>query len=395
MESSIRVLLIIQHYSELEFYQQLLIQNFTQDYELAAVNTFNEAYKSLNSFSPQVVIIDHANLNAENGEAFKQFELFNSDQNMVYIGLLETPTTAKNDNYYLLKTEITADKLQHTIMRALAQQSSDSPSIHYFSEKLTPRETQFINAIHFLEHALDNNELHLLYQPLLQISTGKIHAIEASLNWNYQPMAAQGYQKIASLIESCGLSVTLGTRIFQYYAQEKKALNPLPVVFSVSARQLEEENFCESMMKTVGDLNQVILKIPESILLEPIPFYQDILCECAEVGMKICVSAIDNKRNNFHYFSEYPLHYVEVAVNDILPNKTLRINELGRRLKNYATSHSMQIIANGVEVDAQLRVLYELGCHYAQGNLIAKPMTSRLLQQYLTGNLSSVKINKA
>lgn len=247
-----------------------------------------------------------------------------------------------------------------------------------------------------LKQALDEERLHVEYQPIYDLQTRTIVKFEALARW------VEGNQNISPfefipVAEELGYISQLGNLILKNVCRDilsMKALGFESVSISVN-RSIEE--LLNETIDSCSILNQleqsglttqdVIIEITESIPLEDKPQVQELLAGLRKRGLKL---ALDDFGTGFASFSNLMKNTVDLLkidrsfIRDIESDKNNAV--LVESVNLLASQLGLEVIAEGVETKQQLELLESMGCRYIQGYYISKPVpfdnAMTLLEQY-------------
>jgi diguanylate cyclase (GGDEF)-like protein len=258
-----------------------------------------------------------------------------------------------------------------------------------------------------LRRALERQEFFLQYQPIISIKSGKIEGFEALVRWNHPRRGLISPLDFIPTAEETGLIVPLGQwvleeacRQFQCWhaALEKNAIpnsgevySPLKISVNLSVKQFSQPsliNTIDKIFKETGfngrDLN---LEITESSLMDDPELAGLILKELRDRHIQIAIDDFGTGYSSLSYLHRFPVDILKIDrsfVNRLGPNGDgLRIIEA---IASMAQSFGIHVVAEGVETSAQAFQLQQLGCDYAQGYWIAKPLDSQSVIPLLLSN---------
>lgn len=247
-----------------------------------------------------------------------------------------------------------------------------------------------------LKQALDEERLHVEYQPIYDLQTRTIVKFEALARW------VEGDQNISPfefipIAEELGYISQLGNLILKKVCKDilsMKALGFESVAISVnrSIEELLNENIDNCSILNQLDQSglttqDVIIEITESIPLEDKPQVQELLASLRKRGLKL---ALDDFGTGFASFSNLMKNTVDLLkidrsfIRDIESDKNNAV--LVESVNLLASQLGLDVIAEGVETKQQLELLESMGCRYIQGYYISKPVpfdkAMTLLEKY-------------
>ena len=246
-----------------------------------------------------------------------------------------------------------------------------------------------------LRHSLQREELQLFYQPQIDLD-GQLIGAEALLRWMPANKEQISPVQFIPLAEDTGLILPIGLWVMQTACAQLKAWgeNPatrdLQIAVNVSARQFRQPDFVEQVRDTLesSGINPTLLKLEltESAVLENVEKVIEGMLLIKALGVTFSLDDFGTGFSSLSYLKKLPLDQIKIDrsfVRDVTSNP----NDAAIVRAIIVMSHSlgMQVIAEGVETEAQLNFLKENGCTKYQGYLFGKPMPvhewSKLLGQ--------------
>jgi EAL domain-containing protein (putative c-di-GMP-specific phosphodiesterase class I) len=237
-----------------------------------------------------------------------------------------------------------------------------------------------------LRRAIENDELHLAYQPIFDLRTRQIRAVEALCRWEHAERGAIEPDRFIRVAEESGLIVPLGDWALeqtcrQLAAWQKSVPNSshLQIHVNVSGAQLLQQDFVERVLDIVYRSqvrpDQVALEVTESMLIDRLSVALPNLRRLREAGMEISIDDFGTGYSSFASMWELPIG--EIKIDRTFITRMTRGSEgeeVVRAIIAMGRAMGKRIVAEGVETELQCRKLLELGCDGAQGYLFARPL---------------------
>ncbi len=274
-------------------------------------------------------------------------------------------------------------------------------TIAMFDEALRDRAHERLDVEAALLHAVRRHELRLLYQPEVELRTGRLTGFEALLRWEHPTLGLLAPEGFIQVAEESGLVVEMGHWVLEAAAEQMGAwrrrwpsLSEVSMGVNVAARQLADPRFpayVASACALVGPGKPLCLEVTETELLASATAAQAVLARLRRSGVRV---ALDDLGTGYS-----SLAYVAGLEADVLKVDRSFTAGLGRRASHAAVvaaivslGHSLghSVVAEGVETAEQARLLAELGCDMAQGYLCGRPADAGelvpLLEQAAAGS---------
>ncbi|MFN8580912.1 MAG: EAL domain-containing protein [Gemmatimonadaceae bacterium] len=238
-----------------------------------------------------------------------------------------------------------------------------------------------------LRLAIANEELHIHYQPLVELSTGRVAGFEALLRWTHPVRGAIPPDVFVPVAEESGLIVPLGRWTLLAACQqladwrERRMSNGIPlfITVNVSGRQLHHAGFVDDVVQTIETTglpaDALVLELTESSVIQQSHVAKERLWQLRNSGVRLAIDDFGTGYSSLSYLQQFPIDTIKIdrsfvdGVLDGGPQEALvrTIVLLGQAL-------SLRTVAEGIESESQAEALRAMGCEFGQGFLYAKPM---------------------
>jgi len=249
-----------------------------------------------------------------------------------------------------------------------------------------------------LRGALAAGEFRLVYQPIVELPTGRIVAAEALLRWD-RPGPPIGPDKFIPLVEDTGDIVPIGRWVLAEACrqarrwQQETSLAGFAISVNASARELAEPQFVAQVVDTLAatDLapEYLTLEVTESVLLADESEAVGTLRALRDAGVHIAVDDFGTGYSSLSYLDRLPVDGLKIDrsfVQGLGPG--LGKSALVGATLGFARALGLTVTAEGVETEEQFRKLQELRCGLAQGFYLSKPLAAESLAQLLASGRS-------
>ncbi len=244
-----------------------------------------------------------------------------------------------------------------------------------------------------IHRALDNNEFSLVYQPQVNLRTGEIVGVEALLRWEHPEHGAISPSEFIPFAEESGLIIDIGYWVVKTACAELSrwrtaGLPEIRMSINISARQLMEDNIVRNIINIMKDYDVpgscIELEITENAIMDDMDSIIRKLQELSNHDITIAIDDFGTGYSSLSYLHKLPIQTLKI---DRTFLKESRINKGDNTIINtivaMAKGLSLNVIAEGVESQAQLEYLREIDCSEAQGFLFGKPLPSEVISQLL------------
>ena len=274
-------------------------------------------------------------------------------------------------------------------------------AVTFYSEQLNAQASERHELEQELHGAVERGELFVLYQPVIDIATGRMTGAEALLRWQSPKLGLVTPNRFIPVAEQTGLIVPIGewvlaTACRQAVAWVAAGHADLRIAVNVSARQLRDEAFVgrvEAVLHETGCdtvAARLALEITESELMHDVEHAAEVFTRLKRLGLLVYVDDFGTGYSSLAYLQRLPLDVLKIDQSFVRNlGKDPAAQSLAKAVIALAGGLGLQVIAEGVETEAQLAALRELGCGAAQGFLFSRPVPADELSARLeAGRLS-------
>ncbi len=264
---------------------------------------------------------------------------------------------------------------------------------HFFTAELNTAATERLVLENALRHAVANDELSLHYQPQLEVSSGELVGAEALLRWTHPRLGPIAPDQFIPIAEDTGLIGDIGAWVLREACSQVKqwqdmGLPPLTVAVNVSVKQFAMSNMFELVASALSHSRLapelLEIEITESVLALDVERTLATLNDIHALGVGIAVDDFGTGYSSLSYLKRFPLDKLKIDqsfINDIVSDKDDR--EIAAGIINLGHALELAVMAEGVESEAQLALLRELGCDTVQGYLLSRPLPGDDATAYL------------
>ncbi|HEX2389208.1 MAG TPA: EAL domain-containing protein [Solirubrobacterales bacterium] len=234
-----------------------------------------------------------------------------------------------------------------------------------------------------LRLALDRGELEVHYQPIVEIDSGLVDAVEALVRWRHPTRGLLGPTEFISVAEETGLIVDIGEMVIeracaQVAEWQRRLGRAVGLSVNISPRQLSNPVLGTLIAATAADHGllpgSLSLELTESVLISESQTPQDSISELRRHGLRLLLDDFGTGYSSLSYLKRFELDGIKIdhAFVDGLGTDD-GDTAIVEAIAGMAQSLGLELVAEGVETELQLRRLRELGCLRAQGYLFAPP----------------------
>jgi diguanylate cyclase (GGDEF)-like protein/PAS domain S-box-containing protein len=236
-----------------------------------------------------------------------------------------------------------------------------------------------------MREGLDSEQMFLVYQPQVEIATGRIVGLEALVRWRHPRRGIVGPGEFIPVAERSGLVVPLGRWVMRQACRQAKlwldaGICPPIVAVNVSGAQFRtpfelETTLSAILTETSLPTERLELELTESVLMGAWLEQRDVLHRLRESGTKIAIDDFGTGFSSLQYLNRFPVDRLKIAqefITDLCegPGNAAVV----RATIGLARELGLQVIAEGVETSGQLDLLRAWGCREVQGFYFSKPL---------------------
>lgn len=236
-----------------------------------------------------------------------------------------------------------------------------------------------------LLEALHHKDLQVVYQPQVDLRTGKIYAVEALVRWEDEILGTVAPNELIPIAEETGMIHDIGTFMLEQVCQQAvnwaKNGNPLKVSINSSIREFRDNNMVkkirQALEKTSCPANLLQIEITEKFALEA-EAEQSIIRQMLQLQQDGIVFVLDDFGTgyaSFRYMQLLPISELKIDksfIGAIMQQEKLQ--KLIHGMIQFGKSMNIRVLAEGVETKEQYDLLKQLGCDALQGYYIGHPV---------------------
>lgn len=271
--------------------------------------------------------------------------------------------------------------------------SSSSGKNHWsiYCDQISDIERSDLSLESEMYQGIEKGEFMLHYQPIFCARTGQLKGAEALMRWLNPKQGFISPMKFIPLAESSGLIKILGAWALRSACLQAKqwqdaGLREFYISVNVSPHQFVQDDFLELINRTLHESGLLpsclVLEITETILMDNHQKSKDILAKLHAVGIKIAIDDFGTGYSSLAYLKNFPLSVLKIDktfVDDVV--NSLEDMAIIGAILSLADGLNLQVVAEGVENDAQLGFLREEGCDLIQGYLTGRPINAESFKE--------------
>ena len=271
--------------------------------------------------------------------------------------------------------------------------NSSRNSYKVYAPEIKEYNHQKFNLHSELHHAVKNNEFVLHYQPKIDGKTSQIVGIEALVRWNHPNRGLLYPIDFIPIAEETGIikhidEWVLYTACTQLKKWLREGMSDIRLAVNLSAWQFKDQYLADTVIKVLERTgispSCLELEITETAAVENLSFTQNTLSKLMDIGVSISIDDFGTGYSSLSYLKHFPVNFLKIDrsfVADMLSDKNTY--SIIRAIIDIAHALQLKVIAEGVENQAQLDMLMNLGCDEIQGYHISRPLNVEDIKKQL------------
>ena len=263
----------------------------------------------------------------------------------------------------------------------------------FFSGNMKGIFKQYLSMENGLRKALEERQFELFYQPQIDVCDGRVCGMEALLRWRHPQRGLIMPDEFILLAEECGLIIDIDRWVLDAACAELRrwidaGARGMMLAVNTSATQLAQPDFEGKVLDTLQRHGipgrQLELEITENILMQDMDQAVSRLKRLAGHGVRVAVDDFGIGYSSLGYLQALPLNTLKIDrsfINAIQSAKD--VNSIVTAIFAMAKEMKLEVVAEGVENDAQIEFLRKLSCPKAQGFMLGKPLQAAEARQLL------------
>ncbi|MBZ9559955.1 MULTISPECIES: EAL domain-containing protein [unclassified Modicisalibacter] len=248
-----------------------------------------------------------------------------------------------------------------------------------------------------LREAIDRDEFQLVFQPKIELATGRVSGAEALLRWHNAELGHVSPGDFIPLAEASGDILAIGDwvageaiRQVRDWRDRNRVEADFSIAINVATRQLMTGDFSQRLLARLDDAglpaHAIQVEVTESGLMEDVSLARETLRLLADQGLKIAIDDFGTGYSSLAYLKTLPVTTLKIDrtfINDMLTSSHDR--NLAITVITLAHSFGCDVVAEGIEQPQQAELLASLGCESAQGYWFSPPLPAARFLDWKAG----------
>ena len=253
-----------------------------------------------------------------------------------------------------------------------------------------------------LHHVVERGEVEIHYQPLVSLADRSIIGAEALVRWNHPDHGLLLPNQFIQLAEDNGTILEIGRSVLEQACGQAKGWQEkfgiaLQIGVNLSARQFQQVSLADDIagvLRSTGiDPSKLSLEITESLAMDDVDVTTTILTRLHTLGVRLAIDDFGTGHSSLGYLARFPIDEVKIDQSFI---RDIEQDPVKSAIVSAVVALSQAIgsttVVEGVETQAQLDELRNLGCDMAQGFFFARPVSASAFDRFLTANINPSQV---
>ncbi len=284
---------------------------------------------------------------------------------------------------------------QHAASAVRSAKGLGRSNYQFFTAGLQKKHVQRLKVAAELHFALENKEFFLMYQPRVDLRSGKMMGMEALLRWQHPVRGVISPSEFISIAEETGLIVPIGEWVLRTACKqfakwrENYPIRECELAVNVSPRQFQHRKFISMVTHVLQEYKipprLLELEITETAVMNFLGKIEDALFQLRHKGIKFSIDDFGTGYSSLARLKELPIQLIKMdrsfvcdidvrAADNLIIKSTIEL----------AKEMGLTVVAEGVETEAQVQFLLRHECSQAQGYYYSKPLTVEQMTKWIS-----------
>lgn len=264
---------------------------------------------------------------------------------------------------------------------------------HFYTQDMASKAEERMTLHNELREAVDQHTIEVYYQPVVDVATRRCVGVEALARWPHGERGSIAPARFIPVAEERGLIHPLGDWVFrqtceQYIQWREAGVAPDFVSVNVSGKQVAQRGFVDAVLRMLDEIGcspeDIVLELTESYLMHESADAISLLNLLRDIGFGIAIDDFGTGYSSLAYLKRLPVTKLKLDqsfVRDIPEDR----NDIAiaRSILRLGDTLGLEVIAEGVETEAQHDFVLNEGCSLSQGFYYAQPMSGRDFIAYM------------
>ena len=274
-----------------------------------------------------------------------------------------------------------------------AKAAGKGQGVRVFENEMYTEVLAHTQLVRDLRDAVDNDQLRVLYQPQVDLSSGRIMGVEALVRWQHKDRGVLTPDLFLPAAEATGMVCAIDDWVLreacrQLRAWDEAGLGPLRLAVNVSPQRLVKGDLAEAVAEATRSSglapDRLEIEITETVGVEHETEAVAAIHSVRSLGVHVAIDDFGMGHSGLSRLQAYPLDRLKIDRSFIAPlDQSTAEGSIADAMIALGNSLGLEVIAEGVEEEEHIRALLQLGCTLAQGYLFSRPASPTELEELL------------
>jgi diguanylate cyclase (GGDEF)-like protein/PAS domain S-box-containing protein len=285
-----------------------------------------------------------------------------------------------------------ADLLRKADMALYRAKESGKRKLVFFTDEIETAKLGRAQLESALRGALQRGELRVVYQPKVRLANQTVVGAEALMRWHHPELGEVGPHRFIPIAEESRLIIPMGRWILEETCRQIRAwtdmgMRDVRIAVNIAAVQFRAPDLAQEIERIVTrhgiDPQQLELEVTESGLVEDPENVARILSKLRDIGLTIAIDDFGTGYSSLAYLKTFPVSVLKIDRSFVRDLETdLNDRGIAEAVVSMARVLQMNVVAEGVENEAQAAILRDMGCEMAQGYFFGRPLTPEAFESH-------------
>ena len=298
--------------------------------------------------------------------------------------------------------ETTEKLIKHANIARSKAKSLGGNQFVFYRPEMNENAQDMLSLENDLRRALKNNEIEVFYQPQVNTQTLAPTGAEALVRWRHPTRGIVSPVVFIPLAESTGMIIEIGQYVLETAikdAEEWHALgyDQMHIGINLSSRQFTQSNLMELVQNVTSQSKLpphfIDLEITESLAMSNAETNINILNGLKAIGVSLSIDDFGTGYSSLAYLHSFPIDTIKIDRSFVLNLDTKEGRAIAQTILAMADSLKLEVVAEGIELDAQVDFFKDKHCDIFQGYKFGKPMPKNEFLDWLKAYNKPIKLN--
>lgn len=288
--------------------------------------------------------------------------------------------------------DITDTLMKHAGAATAYAKEKGRDGYQFYSAEVNAQAQMRMSLEHSLRRVLERQELELYYQPKICPRSGEVMGAEALLRWHHPERGFIPPNEFIPVAEASGMIIQIGAWVLRRACEQsrqwqKAGMGNLTMSVNVSVHQFRDNQFPAMVQRILSETGMtpdlLVLEITEGVLMGDKERIGDLLFKIKSIGALLSIDDFGTGYSSLAYLKSFPIDELKIDRSFIIDTPADQDSAaIVRTIIAMARSLDLQVVAEGVEDEHQLRFLQSLSCDLIQGYFFARPMPAAEFEEF-------------